>query len=371
MKIGIFTWHGVTKAYSCLLYLHKELSDNNDVEIWSFNKKEDFDEGKPSFIHTFLDCWYGSIKRVRVYMGRLHFLIAALHLNVIVINDLDFFKAGYVIKRICPSKIIIHYNNEICGADVKYPLHMESFYKKHADFPDIIIECLQERAEYRKEAFHIDKGIYVINNTLPATEVEKALRKNIDLSAYLNFENKEVPTLVYAGGCNLSRSLGDIIKCADDFADSLNFLFFCYGKEEDFSRVQELCDKHRNCYLYHAVDRITLLNVMAHCDIGIQYYDPDYSINHYLAAPSKFFEYISVGLNVLSSNNHGIDRMIADYDLGVCFTKDEGIKGGIEKLLRKGLNSRENIKTAFKEHLCYEVDSKEAIAAIKKLIDKN
>lgn len=368
-KVCIFTWHDITSAYACLHYLKDVLKKEYEVDIWGFTNEPLMGDTSIIKYNSFTGTWYGKIKRFRVYIGRIHALFLASKYDVICINDLDFFRMGYFIKRIFPNIRVIHYNTEICGSDVPYPIHMKAFYKKYANYPDMIIECLKERAVYRKKEFGISQKIYVIDNTLPQSEVQKALAVDEDVSKYLQFKNNKLPIVIYAGGCNLSRSLGDILKCAMCFSDKLNFLFFCYGSPSDFQRVQSLVDENDNCYLYEAVDRVTLLNVMAKCDIGIQYYDPTVSINHYLASPSKFYEYISVGLNVVSSNNHGINQMINNHDLGVCFTNEEGIKGGIEKLLAKGLNSRENIKRSFEKYFCYEVDSKETLDALKKLID--
>lgn len=368
VKICVLTWHDISSAYACLHYLKNELLKKVDVvDIWGFSHSSQIMDND-GFYHSFTDTWYGKIRRFRVYASKIHAFLIALKYDVIILNDLSFFRCGYIIKKLFPNKKIIHYNTEIHGSDVTYPRHTISFYNKYANYPDMIIECLKERADYRKKEFRIQKKIYVIDNTLPQSEVKKAFVTDMDVSKYLQFKNNTVPTLIYAGGCNLSRSLGDILDCALDFSDKLNFLFLCYGSSFDFERVRRLVDKYDNCYLYEAVDRVTLLNIMAKCDIGIQYYDPTVSINHQLASPSKFYEYISVGLNVVSSNNYGIDRMIKEHNLGVCFTNEEGIKGGIEKLLMKGLNKRENIKKSFEKNFCYEVDSKETLEALENLI---
>lgn len=369
-KICILTWHGVSTAYSCLLYLREVLSHHNDVKLWAFNPRKQMPNKDISYFNSFSDTWYGKIKRFRVYIGRIHAFLIALKCDVVIINDLDFFKIGYIAKKWFPQKVIIQYNTEICGSDVPYPIHAKAFYERHASYPDMIIECLKERADYRKETYKIDKKIYVINNTIPQSELTNALEAEVEIDKFFKFKNPDLPCLVYAGGCSLSRNLIDILNCTDFFSDKLNFLFFCHGSEQDFSKVKTICMQHDNCYLYHSVDRITLLNVLQKCDIGIQYYDPNVSVNHKFASPSKFYEYISVGLNVVSSNNCGINRMIEEYNLGVCFTNEEGIKGGIDRLLTKGLNSRENIIKAFKKHFCYEVDSKETIQELISLINR-
>lgn len=365
-KIGIITKHNIADAYSCLLYLNDSLNKKYDVDLWGYAL---VDEVPADNYHSFRDTWYANIRWFRKYLVKISVFLLARHYDVLIINDLDFFWVAYYIKKFYPNKKVVHYNTEIPGPDVKLPKFTTNFYKKHASFPDLIIECLKERAQYRKKEFNISKEIIYVNNTIPQEKINNALKiKDPAISKYFLFDNG-LPILIYAGGCNLSRNLGEIIKSAGKFSKKLQYIFFCYGTERDFSAVQKECDKYDNCHLFKSVDRTTLLNVMNNCNIGIQYYDPDVSMNHYLASPSKLFEYLGTGLNVVSSNNHGVDRIIEQDELGVCFDNSEGISNGIEKLLNKGLKSRNDIKNVFKTKYCYEIDSKQMLGQLYSLID--
>lgn len=370
-KIGIYTFHGLSTAYSCILYLKKELELKYDVELWNFTEPENI---KTEHSHTFMSTWYGNIRFFRIYLCHLHVFFMMLFSNkeTYIINDLDFFIPAYYVKKIRKNKKIVHYNTEIHGEDVKYPKFIVNFYEKHADFPNMIIECLKERAIYRKQTFNIKKDIYVINNTLPFQLMQTYLTDSNVQSKYLDFK-KELPILIYAGGCDLSRKLGDVIDCIPKFHDKLNFVFFCYGTEINFKLVEEQCNKYsknENWRLYKAISKDELLPVMHQCDIGISYYDPKISVNHLYASPSKIFEYIAVGLNILSSDNVGMNTIINDNNLGYCIKENESIEDGINKLLEKGLQSKEINISIFKNKLCYEIDSKEAIEALYVLTDK-
>lgn len=366
-RICIFTAHDISSAYSCLLYLQEELEKNFDTHIYGFGAKKKMPKSKQNKYHSFYDMWYGKIKKFRVFVMKVHAYLIAKKFDVIIVNDLDFFKTGYFIKKMNPGKKIIHYNTEIHGPDVPYSRNITRFYENNADFPDMIIECLSERARYRKEKFKIKKDIFVINNTLPLKEINSIITSN-NCNKYFESLNSKLLTLVYAGGCDLSRSLGDIINSASKFENKINFLFFCYGDKKNFNIVKNECNKHPNCFLFEAVNRRTLLNILKRCDIGVQYYDPNYSSNFRYASPSKFYEYVAVGLNVISSNNIGINKIIDDNNLGICFNEDEGFSVGIEKLLAKGMNTKENIIEYFKNNLCYEIDSKNAIEEIIRLV---
>lgn len=367
-KIAIFSTRNVKSAYACLLYLKEELEKKYNVDLWAFTNENDVPLKYRKNYHSLIEKWYGKIRRVRIYAAKLTMLFQIKKYDVFIINDLDFFRVGYIIKRLYPNKIVIHYNTEIHDVDIKYPWHTTIFYKRHANYPDMIIECLKERALYRKKEYRISQKIYTINNTLPAKDIDNCLLKNIDVSEYLSF-SEEHPVAIYAGGCNMSRCLGDIIKYSSEFEGKLNFIFFCHGNNNDYKVVENECKKHSNCRVFRAVDKDVLFNVMNKCDIGIQYYDPTISVNHLYAAPSKLFEYLGTGLNIVSSNNRGIDKIIMGNNCGICFDNNQSIYDGLKKLLKKGLTDKNIIKKVFRNKYSYEEDVKVALNRIYELLD--
>lgn len=364
--IKILTYHDLSAAYSCLIYLKSNLEKNYNVSILSFTPIEKITDKNH---YSFYNKWFGYIRVFRIYFSRIYvfFLMMFSKTNIFIINDLDFFIAGYYTKKIKKNKIkIIHYNTEIHGTDVHYPNYIVKFYEKHADYPDLIVDCLKERSEYRKEKFKIKQKIYTINNTFPFSLSKKIKVDDTVKDKYLNFNNN-LPILIYAGGCDLNRNLGDIIKCIPKFESNLNFVFFCYGTEFDFNSVKKMVDnysKPSNAHIFKAIPREELFKVMEFCDIGFSYYEPSLSINHLYASPSKIYEYFACGLNVLTSNNIGINRIVNEYKLGYCIKQDDTIEDALNKILEQGLKSKTYIKNIFKDKLCYEKDSCEAIEAI-------
>lgn len=208
---------------------------------------------------------------------------------------------------------------------------------------------------------------------MPIKTVNEAISQEIDISGYVDFNN-DCPIVIYAGGCNLSRCLGNMISCSSSFEGQLNFLFFCYESKSDFAKVQNECDKHVNCKLCPAVTKDVLFNVMDKCDIGIQYYDPTVSVNHYYASPSKLYEYMATGLSIISSNNEGINHIIVDNKIGVCFDKVEQIGFAFKELLNKMKNKeivdRNTIKQLFEKKYSYEADSRKSLEQLYKLIEE-
>lgn len=368
-KIAIFTWHNISSAYSCLIYLKHELERNNTVHLWSFtdpDKIQDQEAKKPSYF-SFSKSWYGSIPRFRVYMAKLICVVKSLKYDIIIINDLDFFIPAYFIKKIKPSIKIVHYNTEICGFEIRCFKYILNFYEKHAAFPDLIIECLEERGNWRKKQFGISKPIYTIDNTLPQKSL-KLVRKWEAIS-YSNFPNNNLPIVIYAGGASLTRQLHEILDCVDEFRDKLNFLFFCYGNDMELSKLDKFVSEKchgKNISVNRAIPREKLLQIMNRCDIGINYYRPDVSINFKYAAPSKFYEYLACGLNIVTTNNEGINKIVENNDIGVCIAENETIGNALDKLLTKGLKKKEDIIKLFIEKYSYELEASSVVEEILK-----
>ena len=363
--IILITKHDISSAYSCLHYLSNELRKEKKITLWSCTSKENFKRIDDGFNYSFLNCWYGSIKSVRLIFIYFHvFFLMMKKKTDIILNDIDFFPIAYLVKKIKPQKKLVLYHTELYEKDVKTFKYIQDFYEKHANFPDFIIECLNERAIYRKKKYKINKEIFVINNTLPK------MNYNVDRLVDLKVQkNKKI--VFYAGGCNLDRDLGKFIKELSK-VDGIFFLAYCYGNKEELKSVNDMCQKYfinENFKINSAISRTELLKIMHSVDIGIIYYDPEFSINHYYAAPSKFFEYISCGLNVISTNNEGINHIINENGFGICIESGNSISIALSTLLKRGLKDRNEIIDIFNKKYCYEIDSKKTINELKRVLN--
>ena len=370
-SLTIYSGHVLDNAYSCLLYLKKALEKNSHVTLWSdsVGNGELFD----AECHTFRNMWYIKIPKARFVLKWFHvFFLMLFGDKTIIINDLDFFIPAYYAKKLRKTLKVIHYNTEIHGKDVKYYDFIEKFYEKHANFPDMIIECLEERAAYRKQKFQIKKDIFVINNTCTRSMIDGIITKEkID-----TFINDEVingrKVLVYAGSCEFGIDLDAVIDAVSKF-DNLFFLCFCYGQEKSVRNLLQKCEstlEESQYKVYQSIDREKLLNVIYHYgDIGIVYYDPQKSVNYLYASPSKFFEYMAVGLQVLSTDNHGINRIINTNHMGECFQTEKDIERALSELLKVKESSKQEIRQLFEQKYCYEVDSQACIDEIMKYVN--
>lgn len=369
-KLVILTWHNIRAAYSCLHYLKKAFQDYTYTELWSLTPDSANIQFGNEGYYTFYNQCYWKIPGLRRYFAKIHVFLKMIRnpKDIYIINDFEFIIPAYYAKKINKKIRIVHYNTEIAGEDVKVPAIIQRFYKSHASFPDMIIECLDRRAEWRKKQFNISKKIYVINNTLPRMDhIENA----DETMAFIKEKASGRKILLYAGRAGMSRNLKEILDCIPDFINEVFFVFFCYGTEKEISDLLEWATENRNYNNYsinEAINRDKLLRIMQECDIGINYYDPKISINHKFAAPSKFFEYIACGMNVVSTNNIGINKIIENNHIGVCIRDGETIHDALRRMLNMELASKEEIRNLFNTKYEYGIDSKEALDKIREMI---
>lgn len=362
-KAVILTYHIVKNSYSCLFYLKQALDKNFQTSIWGLTKKEQMNSSFRDHYNAFLDMPYGIIPKLRAYIAKIHAFVIGMKNDVIIFNDFEFYIVIYCLKKLFPKKKVVFYCTEIPDENTPCPSYLLKFYKKQINFPDLVIDCLRERAEYRKREYGLRNDYYVIDNTIPRYVISELIDSNYNPSKYLDFVNSN-PIVIYAGGCNMSRGLEQIVSAIPYFADELNFVFFCHGEDAQINILRNKCKKFKNCRVYNSVDRKTLLNVMQYCNIGIQYYDPAFSINTKYASPSKFYEYLALGLCVLSSDNIGINKMINDDQLGVCIENKQTVADGIRKIIECNMLDKKRIQQLFTDKYCYEINSKEAVKKI-------
>ena len=365
-KIIIYTWNNISKAYSCLHYLKNQLEKTSTVECWSLTPSECISSPKQNSYYSFYDlkCW--KLKGIRhfIIFYNVYKRMIDNPDDIYIINDLKFFHTAYLAKKKNPNIIIIHYNTEIPGKDVKVPYFVRHFYSRFADFPDVIIDCLLERAEWRKNTYNIQKDIYVINNTLPKDVLDNSSDYDVENIIHKAGDRK---ILLYAGGINKSRNLYEIADCIPLFDNDVFFLFYCYGSDDDLKILKILQDKYEkynNFMFCKSIDRNDLIKVMKICDIGVNYYDPKFSINHLYSSPSKLFEYMACGMNIISTKNVGVDRIIIGDDLGVCINENESFADALQRLLLKGLKEKEYISNIFSSKYEYSIDSSKALEVI-------
>ena len=73
---------------------------------------------------------------------------------------------------------------------------------------------------------------------------------------------------------------------------------------------------------------------------------------------------MACGMNIISTKNVGVDRIIIGDDLGVCINENESFADALQRLLLKGLKEKEYISNIFSSKYEYSIDSSKALEVI-------
>ncbi len=374
-KILIISASNPTRAYSCLKYMYQSLVDKGyQTTVWCGVPHKQLKDLKAwgDNVHSFQSNILGRIPRERILYYKFCGIIACFRYRneVIICHDFFFYFICVWIKKIYPATAIIHYCTEII-TDKSSWLQRKSHksYEKNSDVADLMIECDEMRRKYRVKQYKISKPNSVILNTIPYEETLKLkIKKRTGKS--------EVPIVVYSGAIIKAGQLDILINALSLVEEEYYLKLYCYGQQIAISELREKCQVSigKNKFtIIEGLSREEVLGEIRYADIGILYYDPEYSINTRYAAPTKFFEYVALGIPAVCSNNESLASLIDEYNLGLRMETNDanGMADCIRKLLRNP-DLRQEIsrceRNAFKDSLCYEKQSEKAYKLMEALM---
>ncbi len=368
----ILTAINPTKAYSCVKYLFDRLSSKHKVDLWAMVSDDSIGTYKSwgNTVHSFTSNVFGKIPKVRMVAMKVigFFLCWKFRNRTIICHETYHYHSACFVKKLFPKTKLIHYCTEMYNEkSVKFQRDQLKYYKDHANDPDLIIECNEERKKYRKNLYKIVKPQVVIDNTIPISEISPFFDAN--------HVNSDVPTIVYSGGCHNVHELDIIVEALKLLDFEYKAKFIVYGPSNAIDALKEQCRVINGSHIeiITGLTRDEALPHVAKSDIGIVYYDPEYSVNCKYAAPTKFFEYIGLGLPVVSSKNEPLVRIIDEYKVGIYMETNDskGMAMAISDLADKQVRDkyRANELNSFKKYLSYESQSAQAIEAVFNILD--
>ena len=365
-----------THAYSCIKYLYCSLSDRDTkIECWSRVPKDScliyYSWGKN--LRSFCESPLMNIPKVRtIYMKLIGFFKCFKYRNkTIICHDLFFYRSARIVKHFFKDTRLILYFTEIYNEKhSKFLQKLQQDFINHPNEADLMIECDYQREHWRITSNYVKTESSTILNTIPYKEVEQYLIKPK--------AHNPIPKIAYSGGVHEKGEFSIIIDALSEIQMDFEMDFYCFGSDTALDELEAECEQ-KIAGKYQVIRNLPREEVFKHlynADVGITYYDPEYSINTLYAAPTKFFEYIGLAIPVICSGNPSLDSLIDKYGLGIYMKENnsEGMKQCIEYILShkdKQIEFSNNEKRAFRDYLCYEKQSKAAISQIMELIDNH
>lgn len=373
-RVAIFSDVNPTKSYSCIQYLAESLSDKG-INVYLYAKIPVCDlkytKNWRCNVFSIYNFFYGKIPLLRRYLAQFHFFIlSAFYFENVIVHELTFFKIIWLAKKVNKKLNVIHYATELYD-ETDEPSHKKllKFYKNNSNLPSLVIECNEKRRDLRRTLFGVNKPIVIIENTLPCNKINSPDQIKLDSTIY----NDVSKTLIYTGAAYLHRELDRLIDAFDmcDLGGGLKLILVCYGPQKDISVLKDYCEhKISGKYILHTnVSRYEAMNYVSKADIGIVYYRPSLSIGNRFAAPTKFYEYLSLGLPVVCSNNDSLIPIIDKYKIGK-YVDDESVES-LSKTIKlvyqecvDGSISRTKVQNVFIDSLSYDVTAEKSLETI-------
>ncbi|GCE20953.1 hypothetical protein KDK_47530 [Dictyobacter kobayashii] len=210
-----------------------------------------------------------------------------------------------------------------------------------------------------RRRYHVSR-IALLRNLPEYREVPRnnRLREHLQLAASTRI-------VLYQGNIQPNRELDRLIHAASHFEPGIVLVIMGKDMKGTVSQLHSLIEQQGvagQVKILPPVPYSELLTWTASADLGVTIYSPDYSLNVSMFLPNKLFEYLLVGVPVLSSNIGPIVEVIQKYDVGqiIASLAPEDIAAAINLLLhdKEALQRmRAHALTASRDELCWEKES--------------
>ena len=179
-------------------------------------------------------------------------------------------KIMYLVKVLFPKTKMVQYCSELYDGGLEYLQKRNlKFNKKHANFPDLLIDVDQLRCEYRKIIYNLKIPTTIISNSIPRNEVDKLLE---GLNRFDRMQKNIIPRVIYIGGANTDRELAHVLKALAKINLPMSIEFYCHGIEKDIKKFSDMCNEllvNKLFKLEIDVPRELLLKKIYNADVGI------------------------------------------------------------------------------------------------------
>ncbi|SRR5712692_8847264 len=146
----------------------------------------------------------------------------------------------------------------------------------------------------------------------------RVVPKSDRLGQYLGL-GPDVRIALYQGNLQPNRELDRLVRAASYLEPGIVIVMMGRGVGATQAQLEALIASERvadRVKILPPVPYAELLDWTASADIGLTIFSPDYSPNIRMTLPNKFFEYLMVGLPVLTSPLEAVTELVKTYDVG-------------------------------------------------------
>lgn len=271
--------------------------------------------------------------RTLFYFYKIHKQILRINPNIVHCNDLNTLFFSYKL----PQKIEIVYDS--------HELYLESRKGFTRFFLSICEQMLIKKVKCVIVP-QIDRLYYMyFRYNLPLNNfflIENFPQKRTNLSSTFfldkyGFQTEKKTIITYLGAITPEREI-DILIQAIQSIENIYLFIIGEGNENYKNKLQYIINKlnlEKKVFLLPPVPNKEVLHVVNSSHIGVCFYNEKH-FNSYFCASNKLYEYLNLGVKVLTNNTAGVARVIKHEVNGYCCNviNKEEIEKGIQSLMK-------------------------------------
>lgn len=239
-------------------------------------------------------------------------------------HDLNTLPAGKRLAEHFKCKLVYDSHelfNEMTGrnmVDRRYGYFIEGKLLKQVDRLISVNPFLLDK--FKNRYGELPPAMYLQN--IPLLRHEKE-RKNDHYFHHLYGLSTDKIVLLYQGGFSKNRGIELCVKAMKQLDEQYHLVLLgdgdIKGDLEELIKEEQL---HSRVHFHPKVSPAEILSLTKEADIGLVMYE-NVSENNYYSTPNKIFEYMLMGLPVVSSNHPGKAYLLEEYDFGLAVNETE------------------------------------------------
>ncbi|WP_226655333.1 glycosyltransferase [Guptibacillus hwajinpoensis] len=263
--------------------------------------------------------------------------MASETIHAIHCHDLNTLDTGKRLAEHFQSKLIYDSHelfNEMTGrnaVDRRFGYALEAKLMSQVDRFITVNPYLIDK--FSKRYGKLPPSIYLQNIPLLGLEQE---RKNAHYFHHLYGIPTDKIILLYQGGFSKNRGIELCVKAMNHLPDQYHLVLLGDGDiKKALTQLVEVEMLTSRVHFHPKVPPSEILSLTKEADIGLVMYE-NVSENNYYSTPNKIFEYMLMGLPVVSSNHPGKSYLLEEYDFGIAVDENEqAIVKGIETIQQR------------------------------------
>ncbi len=201
--------------------------------------------------------------------------------------------------------------------------------KTFIKYADLVVTPEKNRALIYENEYKISTKPLIIQNT-PIYRPKISSQILYEKFKELNINVSKI--VIYQGLLADDRCIDEIITAAESFHDSVKLVIIGQGFGRWYNYYKK-SNNFKNLLILPYVNYNQLPHYTASADIGILMYR-NTCRNNYFCAPNKLFEYMMMGLPVITCNYPGLIEIVEKNEIGLCVNPEspEEIASAVNKL---------------------------------------